>query len=374
MGCIQEPPLGSRALLCLPWELLGWSSPPCWVCPYPFWDILPLAILCSADFWEELLDFRKSLISCAKAPSHGSCVEEAMLHGSCWRQTQPILGSCGKKERREHCSWKLAFSLEPFALQSEPQVVDAERDGKGAGSALQGAAKGLEIPNSQGLGQFLALLSGIIISLQFLGSDISHLTFPLLWENGSVAKAWQELPLLLSSPILPQPGLPTPSHFSLLPEEQALTLVFLWIPLPCFPSWALCSSNGSESEVPAGMAKACPAGISTFGKFVCRGVLAGVFPRTLSHPLGPHSFPGISPALGGGKVASPAAPPSHLSLHKSREYSRAPVLALCGIPIGTGISGDGLCLPVWNVEPCEPFSFGSASLEKPFLPVTCVPS
>lgn len=144
-------------------------------------------------------------------------------------------------------------------------------------------------------------------------------------------------------------------------QGQALTLVFLCIPLPCFPSWALCSSNGSESEVPAGVARACPAGISTFGKFVCRGILAGVFPRTLPHPLGPHSFPGMSPALGGGKVASPAAPASHLSLHKSREYSRAPVLALCGIPIGTGIFGVGLCLPVWNVEPCEPLSFGSAS-------------
>lgn len=67
--------------------------------------------LCSADFWKELLDFGKSLISCAKAPSHGSCVEEAMLHGSCWRQALPILDNCGKKERREYCSWKLEFSL-----------------------------------------------------------------------------------------------------------------------------------------------------------------------------------------------------------------------------------------------------------------------
>lgn len=81
------------------------------------WEALPgieLTALfsepCSADFWEELLDFGKSLISCAKAPSHGSCVE-AMLHGSCWRQTLPILGSCGKKERKEYCSWKLGFSL-----------------------------------------------------------------------------------------------------------------------------------------------------------------------------------------------------------------------------------------------------------------------
>lgn len=135
-----------------------------------------------------------------------------------------------------------------------------------------------------------------------------------------------------------------------------------------------CSSHGSELEVPGGVARACPAGISTFGKFVCKGILTGVFPRTLPHPLGPNSFPGMSPVLGGGRVASPAAPASHLSLHKSRKYSRAPVLAPSGIPNGTGIFGNGLCLPVWNVEPCKPLSFGSASLEKPFLPVTCVPS
>lgn len=36
--------MGSRALLCLPWELLGWSSPWCWVYPAPFWEILPWAV------------------------------------------------------------------------------------------------------------------------------------------------------------------------------------------------------------------------------------------------------------------------------------------------------------------------------------------
>lgn len=40
-----------------------------------------------------------------------------------------------------------------------------------------------------------------------------------------------------------------------------------------------------------GWHEACPAGISNFGKFVCKGILAGVFPRTLPHPLGPNSFP-----------------------------------------------------------------------------------
>lgn len=43
-GCIQEPLLNFHGQLCLPWELLGWSSPQCWLYPYPFWDILPLAI------------------------------------------------------------------------------------------------------------------------------------------------------------------------------------------------------------------------------------------------------------------------------------------------------------------------------------------
>lgn len=100
----------------------------------------------------------------------------------------------------------------------------------------------------------------------------------------------------------------------------------------------------------------------------------GVFPRTLPHSLGPNSFPGTPPALGVGTEASPAAPASHLSLHESREYSRAPVLALSRIPNGIGIFGDGLCHPVWNIVPCKSLSFGSASLEKPFLPVTCLPS
>lgn len=107
---------------------------------------------------------------------------------------------------------------------------------------------------------------------------------------------------------------------------------------------------------------------------MCKGILAGAFPRTLSQPLGPNSFPGLSPELGGGKVASLAAPASHLSLPKSRESSRASVLAPSRIPNGTGIFGDGLCLSVWNVVPCKPLFYGSASLEKPFLPVTCVQS
>lgn len=128
-------------------------------------------------------------------------------------------------------------------------------------------------------------------------------------------------------------------------------------------------AQSQKSQV--GVAWVCPAGISNFGKSVCQGIPWQGFFLGHCHTLWVLTpFPGCSQRL----VASPAAPASHLSLHKSRECSRAPVPALSGIPNGTGIFGDGLCLCVWNVVPYEPLSFGSASLEKPFLPVTCVPS
>lgn len=128
----------------------------------------------------------------------------------------------------------------------------------------------------------------------------------------------------------------------------------------------------------AGVARACPAGISNFREvYVQRGPGRGFF---LGHchilwVLTP--FPGstqCSVVAASDKVATPAAPASHLSLHKSREYSQAPILALSRIPNGTGNFGDGVCLPVWNVKPCKPLFFGSVSLERPFLPVTYVPS
>lgn len=94
--------------------------------------------LCSADFWEELLDFGKSLISSAKAPSHGSCVEEAMLHGSCWRQTLPILGSCGKKEKKGYCRRKLGFSRGVLCFPAKSTGELWIKRGMGAGSAVTG--------------------------------------------------------------------------------------------------------------------------------------------------------------------------------------------------------------------------------------------
>lgn len=55
-------------------------------------------------------------------------------------------------------------------------------------------------------------------------------------------------------------------------------------------------------------------GYPILGSLCAKGSWQGVFPRTLPHSLGPNSFPGMSPELAGGKVASPAAPASHLSL------------------------------------------------------------
>lgn len=97
---------------------------------------------------------------------------------------------------------------------------------------------------------------------------------------------------------------------------------------------------------------------------MCKGIPGGVFPRTPPQPLGPNSFPGMSSELASGKVASPAAPPSHFFLHNSREYSGASVPALSRIPNGTGIIGDGLsgmlcpaspfplALPLWKSPSC----------------------
>lgn len=121
-------------------------------------------------------------------------------------------------------------------------------------------------------------------------------------------------------------------------------------------------AQSQKSQV--GVARACPAGIPNFGKSVCQGIpwqeffLGHCHTRWVLTP-----FPGCPQRL----VASHAAPASHLSLHKSRKCSRAPVPALSRIPNGTGIFGDGLCLPVWNVVPYEPLSFGSACHLCPIL-------
>lgn len=187
--------------------------------------------LCSADFWEEPLDFGKSLISCAKAPSHGSCVEEAMLHGSCWRQTLPVLGSCRKEERREYCSWKLGFGLGVLCSPVRATVELRMERGLGRGlisshrcpspsSSSKELLKGWKFQTSKDWGNSLlcrresssaserfAVSIPIVFSMflefipvvplfslasgpRFLGSDISHLPFPPFWEYGSVAKAW----------------------------------------------------------------------------------------------------------------------------------------------------------------------------------------
>lgn len=132
-----------------------------------------------------------------------------------------------------------------------------------------------------------------------------------------------------------------------------MTLVFLWIPLSLLPvpgfvqfRWLRVRSPrwGWPGPVLLGypiLGSLCAQGSSRQGFFLghCRTL------RVLT------PFPGCSQRL-------VVAKRPHLQLqlptfpsHKPREYSRAPVPALSGIPNGTGVFGDGLCLPVWNVVP-----------------------
>lgn len=147
-----------------------------------------------------------------------------------------------------------------------------------------------------------------------------------------------------------------------------MTLVFLGIPLPCFPSWALCSSGGSESEVPGGggMGLSCR-DIQFWEVCVQRDPGRGFFPGRCHTPWVLTPFPGCPQSWLVAKWP-------HLQLqlptfpsYKSREYSRAPLLALSGIPNGTGNLGMGcaslsgmlcpaspfpLALPLWKSPSC----------------------
>lgn len=149
-------------------------------------------------------------------------------------------------------------------------------------------------------------------------------------------------------------------------------LVFLGIPLPCFPSRALCSSGGSESEVPGGggMGLSCR-DIQFWEVCVQRDPGRGFFPGHCHTPWVLTPFPGCP-------QSSLVAKWPHLQLqlptfpsYKSREYSRAPVLALSGIPNGTGNLGMGCASLSGMLCPASPFPL---ALEKPFLPVTRAPS
>lgn len=175
----------------------------------------------------------------------------------------PSLAAVGRRERRECCSWKLEFSLGVLCCPVRPtgELWIKRGIGKGAGSVVTDVLPFLPAPRSclragnskqprirakqripllchresLSASKLFVVSIPIVFSMflefiphvpsfslapgpRFLGSDISHLPFLLLWEDRNVTKAWYELPLLLSSPVLPQPGLPTSSHFSLLPE------------------------------------------------------------------------------------------------------------------------------------------------------------
>lgn len=137
-------------------------------------------------------------------------------------------------------------------------VMDRKRDGKGAGSvvtdvlpllpaprsclragnsrqprirAIPGFVRGNHHQPPSALSSpfslcFPCFLSSYLLWLcppwlqvpDFWDQTSPSLPFLLPWEYRSVVKAWYELSMLLSSPVLPQPGLPTSSHFSLLPE------------------------------------------------------------------------------------------------------------------------------------------------------------
>lgn len=145
-----------------------------------------------------------------------------------------------------------------------------------------------------------------------------------------------------------------------------MALVFLGIPLPCFPPRALCSSDGSESEVPgrAGTGLSCR-NIQFWEVCVQRDPGRGFFLGHCHTPWVLTPFLGCPQCSLVPKWPHPAAPASHLSLHKSREYSRAPVLALSGIPNGTENLGMGSASLSGMLCPASPFPLALPLWKRP---------